>query len=82
MFQFHEAFSAGMIALAAGTALYIWSGRNEGFGTGLAKLIGVLVIIFSITSTLCTVYYGVKYWWEGYFKTPAIMMQSTPQKTS
>jgi hypothetical protein len=76
MFTFHAAFSLGMIALTSGTALCAWSSsRPEGAGMGFAKLIGILVIIFSITSTVCTVYYGVRYWWEGYFQSPMAMMQ-------
>lgn len=70
MFLFHVAYSLGMIAVSAGTALYVWSARNNGAGVGLAKLIGILVVIFSIVSTLCTSYYGVKYWQAGYFQSP------------
>lgn len=73
MFLFHAAYSLGMIALTAGTALYVWSARNSGAGVGLAKLIGILVIIFSIGSTLCTSYYGIKYWSQGYFQSPMEM---------
>jgi hypothetical protein len=73
MFLFHVAFSLGMIALTCGTALYVWSARDRGTGTDFAKLIGILVIIFSITSILCTSYYGVMYWQDGYFKSPMAM---------
>lgn len=84
MFPFHAAFSLGMISLAAGTALYAWSSsRPEGTGMGFSKLIGILVIVFSITSTLCTVYYGVRYWSEGYFQSPIAKMQCIqPQNRS
>lgn len=81
MFLFHAAFSLGMIALTGGTSLYVWSARDGGAGAGFAKLIGTLVIIFSITSILCTSYYGVRYWWEGYFKNSMSMhemMQNKP----
>lgn len=81
MFLFHAAFSLGMVALTGGTALYVWSARNGGTGSGFAKLIGILVIIFSITSTICTSYYGIMYWREGYFKSPMAMhgmMQNIP----
>lgn len=74
MFLFHAAFSLGLISLTAGTALYAWASCTEGAGTGLAKLIGIFVIIFSITSTLCTAYYGVIYWQKGYFQNPMNMM--------
>lgn len=65
MFLFHMAFSLDMMALVSGTALYIWSARNEGPGVGLAKLLGTLVILFSLTSSICTAYYGVKFWSKG-----------------
>lgn len=70
MFLFHAAFSLGMIALTVGTALYIWSSRNEGKGTGLAKIIGLLVIILSIISSICASYYAIKYQSAGFFQTP------------
>ncbi|EKD72593.1 MAG: hypothetical protein ACD_45C00631G0002 [uncultured bacterium] len=47
-----------------------------------AKLIGILVIIFSITSTLCTSYYGVIYWWQGYFKSPMAMHEMDNAKSN
>lgn len=74
MFMFHVAFSLGLIALTAGTALFIWSKHVDAAGSGLAKVIGTLVIIFAIGSTLCTIYYGVKYWQQGDFQSPVGMM--------
>lgn len=74
MFPFHEAFSLGMIALTGGTALYAWSASQpSNAGMGFAKLIGILVVFFSIISTTCTIYYGIKYWSAGYFQTPMAM---------
>lgn len=69
MFMFHAAFSLGLIALTAGTALLFWSKHVDAAGSGLAKAIGTLVIIFAIGSTLCTIYYGVKYWQQGDFQS-------------
>ncbi|CAM3017721.1 MULTISPECIES: hypothetical protein [Legionella] len=74
MFQFHIAFSLGLIALSAGTVLFSWSKQQD--SSGFAKTIGVLIIIFSITSTLCTVYYGIKYWQQGSFQSPMSMQQN------
>ncbi|HHY0177173.1 MULTISPECIES: hypothetical protein [Legionella] len=71
MFQFHTAFSLGLIALSAGTALWVWAKQQK--GVGLATILGLLVILFSMTSTLCTVYYGIKYWQQGYFQSPMSM---------
>jgi hypothetical protein len=73
MFAFHAAFALGMISLTMGTALYAWASSRHEPGRGFARLIGVLVILFSLTSTLCTVYYGIKYWKEGYFQGPMAM---------
>lgn len=69
MFMFHAAFSLGLIALTAGTALFVWSKHVDTAGSGLAKAIGTLVIIFAIGSTLCTIYYGIKYWQQGDFQS-------------
>lgn len=76
MFLLHAAFFLGLIAITGGVSLYIWSVRTEGDGVGLAKVFGILVIIFSLLDILCLVYYGVKYWHEGYFESPAAMMQN------
>ena len=70
MFMFHAALALGLIALTAGTALLAWSKRADTAGSGFAKIIGILVIIFAIGSTLCTIYYGVKYWQQGDFQNP------------
>lgn len=70
MFLFHTALPLGMLALTAGTALYLWSVRNNGEGVGLAKFIGIFVMIFSIGSIICTIYYGGIYWSKGYFQSP------------
>ena len=37
MFFFHTAFSLELLTLCAGAALYIWSLRNNGAGTTLAR---------------------------------------------
>lgn len=63
MFMFHIAFSLGLIALSAGIALYVVCKKIP--GSGLAKLVAFLIIIFSLLSTLCTSYYGFKYWQAG-----------------
>lgn len=78
MFQFHIAFSLGLIALSSGTALVAWSTQRG--NSGLAKIIGILIILFSITSTLCTVYYGITYWQQGYFQSPMSMQHTMPMQ--
>lgn len=79
MFPFHIAYALNLIALTAGTALYAWVACKEGKGTCFAKAIGIIVIILSILSLICTVFYGVKYWKAGLDKAPLVMMQEMMQ---
>src|SRR5262245_12159564 len=54
-------FSLGLIALVAGVCLFLWSVRAEaGPGIGLAKVIGIIVIILAVLELLCTVYSGIR----------------------
>ncbi|OGT58229.1 MAG: hypothetical protein A3F43_00590 [Gammaproteobacteria bacterium RIFCSPHIGHO2_12_FULL_42_10] len=69
MFMFHAAFALGLIALTASTALLMWSKHLYGAGAGFAKVIAMLVIIFSIASVICTLACGFKYWQQGYFQS-------------
>lgn len=73
MFMFHVALSLSLIALTAGSALYAFSGRCEGKGTCLASLIAIIVIVLSIISSLCTMYYGVRAWQQGGDQCPMCM---------
>jgi hypothetical protein len=54
------AFCLGLLALIGGACLYLWSVRAEaGPGVGLAKSLGVIVIILSILSILASLFSGV-----------------------
>src|SRR4030067_3039709 len=74
MFCFHIAFSVGLIALASSAAILIWAKVHENVGTGLAKSIGYLVVLFSVLNIACTGYCAFKYWQQGYFDKPCPMM--------
>ncbi|OGT47975.1 MAG: hypothetical protein A3E83_02825 [Gammaproteobacteria bacterium RIFCSPHIGHO2_12_FULL_41_20] len=65
MFLFHIATSLGLIALAAGSALYVFSARCDGKGKCCANVISILVVVLSILSLLCTFYCGIKSWQQG-----------------
>lgn len=83
MFLFHIGFSLELIALTVGTALYVWGKRNNGAGTGLAKLIGFLVLLLSLIAVICTIYFNFKIWQEVRAGGPMGMMmqtQTTDQK--
>ncbi|HDV5709335.1 TPA: hypothetical protein RJD49_001002 [Legionella pneumophila] len=73
MFLFHAAVTLGLIAFSLGVGLFIWGLRNQGAGIQLAKTLGILVAIIAVLSILCSGYYAIKYWHEGYFETPAAM---------
>lgn len=77
MFNFHMVFSWALIALAAGAAILIWSKVHENVGVTLPKIIGYIVIIAALLNALCSGYYAVKYWMDGYFDKPfpPVMMQ-------
>lgn len=81
MFLFHAAFSLGLIALALGTFLYAWASREKGCGTCFAKFIGIVVILVSLGNMVCTAYYGIKYWREGYFENPMQMHKMMQNKS-
>ncbi len=74
MFQFHIALALGLIALSSGVALFVWSDKHS--GSGLAKILGFLIVIMSIFSTACTVYCGVTYWKQGDFSQHHMNMKT------
>lgn len=77
MLNFHAIVSLELIALAFGVAILIWSKVYENIGTSLAKIIGYVIIIVAVINVICTGYYAIKYWQEGYFDKPyPTMMQN------
>lgn len=68
MFMFHSALALGLIALAAGCALFILGHRTDSCGKGLAKFFGVIIIIISVLSTACSLYTGAMFWKTGGFQ--------------
>ena len=73
MFMFHVALALSLIALTAGSALYVFSSRCDGKGTCFANVIAILVILLSIASSICTLYCGFKAW-VGAEQCPMCMM--------
>ncbi|AWN72383.1 hypothetical protein LEAN103870_12780 [Legionella anisa] len=73
MFLFHIAITMGFIAFILSISLLIWGLRHQGAGVSLAKVLGSLIAVLSVIGVLCSGYYGIKYWHEGYFETPAAM---------
>ncbi|NOZ04181.1 MAG: DUF4199 domain-containing protein [FCB group bacterium] len=68
MFQADAAFALELIALGVGFWVLLKTRNNEagnlkGFGT----FIGYFIIVVAFLALLCTGYYTVRYWEDGYF---------------
>lgn len=71
MFNFHIAFSLGLIALALGVKILIKSKEHRNM---IATLIGYLIVIAALLNVVCNGYYAVQYWKDGYFNKAYPMM--------
>lgn len=81
MFIMHVAFSFGLIALAVGVCLYVWSLQAKlKKARDVTQFFGVAIILLSIFGMLCSGYYAMKYWSEGYFEQPMPMMSMQEKK--
>lgn len=74
MFLLDLAFAVELIVLGFGICLLVWAYRNEGAGIVATKVFGYIITIFAILVLLCTSYYGISYWSQGYFTSPAASM--------
>ena len=78
MFIMHISALFALSVLLGSAILIIWSLRNEGAGSSLGKTTGYVVFVLSIISLLCIGYYGLKYWAQGEFETPASVSMQMP----
>lgn len=69
-FESHIAFGVTLLALVAAAALLGFSAKTEACCKFWMKTIAYLVLVLGGLNLLCTTYYTVKYWGDGYFKTP------------
>jgi len=70
MFESHIAFGVTLLALVAAAALLGFSAKTEVCCSSLMKIIAYLVLVLGGLNLLCATYYTVRYWEDGYFKTP------------
>ena len=80
MFQADLAFTVELLAIGLGVAFIIWSLRSEGAGVVTAKITGYFILILAVATLLCTSYYTLRYWEEGYFKGPHAMHRQMMKK--
>jgi hypothetical protein len=76
MFMFHNAMMLALIAMALGVMLAIWSCRNDGRGVRMAGFFGWLIILLSILAIICSAYYSIRFWQQGYFQGPSGQMMT------
>lgn len=67
MFQLHIAYSLALLVLAAGLVL-IYFGMKQ--TSRLLKISGILLTVLTVGNIVCMTYYGVRYWKDGYFRSP------------
>jgi hypothetical protein len=67
MFQLHTAYSLELLVLATGFALIYFGSKQA---SALLKMGGYVLTVLTTLNMLCTLYYAVRYWEGGYFKTP------------
>ncbi len=70
MFESHIAFGVTLLALVAAAALLGFSAKTETCCKSLMKIVAYLVLVLGGFNLICATYYTVKYWKDGYFKTP------------
>ncbi len=49
--------------------------KKEQAAAPLLKIAGIIILVLSLSNMLCISYYMVRYWNDGYFKTPLGMGQ-------
>jgi hypothetical protein len=67
MFQMHTAYSLELLVLGAGLALIYFGAKQA---SQILKIGGYILTVATMLNILCTLYYGIRYWEEGYFRTP------------
>ena len=72
IFQADTAFALELIALVLGVWILMKARSKEaGNLKGFGSFIGYFVIVSALLALLCTGYYSLKYWDDGYFDKPA-----------
>ncbi len=73
MFQATAAFALGLIALGIGFWVLLKT-RNDEAGKlkGFGSFIGYFIIVIAFFTILCTGYYTVRYWEDGYYNKPRL----------
>lgn len=70
MFESHIAFGVNLIAVVAAAGLLGFAAQTDTCGKALMKSIAYSVLVLGVLNILCTSYYTIRYWEDGYFKTP------------
>lgn len=66
VYHINSALSVELIALAVGTGLLLFAGKDNICCKGFAKFVAYLTIIVSILMFICTSYHTVRHWGCGH----------------
>lgn len=68
MFEMHTAFALELLAVLAGLFLATYCRKNA--EAGWLGVVSYVVVGLATFGLLCSSYYAVRYWEDGYYKTP------------
>lgn len=70
MFESHIALGMNLLVLVAAAGLLGFAAKTDACCKTLMKSVAYGVLVLGVLNILCTSYYTVRYWEDGYFKTP------------
>ena len=70
MFESHIALGMNLLVLVAAAGLLGFAAKTDACCKTLMKSVAYGVFVLGVLNILCASYYTVRYWEDGYFKTP------------
>jgi hypothetical protein len=76
IFLYFLQLTIGIVVFIPATVLLIGALRFPGKGSTFGITIGVIVMLLSTLSIVCSSYYALKYWHKDIFEKPMMMQNS------
>jgi len=73
VFLADAALALELMALVAATALLLWAKKYEGACKAFSMVVAYVAMAAAVLALLCTSYYSLRYWEDGWFQRPAAM---------
>jgi hypothetical protein len=70
VFHADAATALELLALVAGAGLLLAAKKSEGVAKGFTVVVAYFTIVAAILALLCTSYYSMRYWEDGWYKAP------------